>query len=31
LMGLCMKKFAGKASGKVISEHLKRILEDGHA
>ncbi|MBI2662733.1 Glu-tRNA(Gln) amidotransferase subunit GatE [Candidatus Woesearchaeota archaeon] len=30
LMGLCMKRFAGKASGKVISEHLKRILEEGH-
>jgi Glu-tRNA(Gln) amidotransferase subunit E-like FAD-binding protein len=30
LMGLCMKKFAGKASGKFISEQLKMILEKGY-
>lgn len=30
LMGLCMKSLAGKASGKVISEALKNILEKGH-
>ncbi|MBU0470818.1 MAG: Glu-tRNA(Gln) amidotransferase subunit GatE [Nanoarchaeota archaeon] len=30
LMGLCMKKLAGKASGKIISESLKKILEKGH-
>ncbi len=30
LMGLCMKELAGKASGKVISEALKNILEKGH-
>lgn len=27
LMGICMKKFAGKASGKIIAETLKRVLE----
>ena len=27
LMGMCMKELSGKASGKVISETLKRILE----
>jgi len=30
LMGLCMKQLAGKASGQFISEHLKKILEEGH-
>lgn len=30
LMGMAMKKLAGKASGKFISEELKRILEKGH-
>ncbi len=30
LMGLCMKQLAGKASGQFISEHLKKILEQGH-
>ena len=30
LMGECMKKFQGKASGQVISTELKRLLEKGH-
>ncbi len=30
LMGLCMKELAGKASGKVISDELKKILDKGH-
>lgn len=30
LMGLAMKKLAGKASGKFISEELKRLMEKGH-
>ncbi|MBI4151713.1 Glu-tRNA(Gln) amidotransferase subunit GatE [Candidatus Woesearchaeota archaeon] len=30
LMGLCMKRLAGKASGEFISKHLKKLLEDGH-
>lgn len=30
LMGLCMKKLSGKASGKVISDTLRNILEHGH-
>src|SRR3989338_6884566 len=30
LMGLAMKKLAGKASGKFISEELKKILEKNH-
>ncbi len=30
LMGLCIKKFQGKASGQFISEELKRIQEKGH-
>ncbi len=30
LMGLCMKQLAGKALGQFISEHLKKILEQGH-
>lgn len=30
LMGIAMKKLRGKASGKFISEHLKKILEEGH-
>ena len=30
LMGLCMKKFAGKADGKMISEELKKLIEKGH-
>lgn len=30
LMGLCMKRFAGKAAGKFISDQLKMILEKGH-
>ncbi len=27
LMGICMKELAGKASGKVISEELKKLVE----
>lgn len=30
LMGLCMKELAGKASGKIISEILKELMEKGH-
>ena len=30
LMGTAMKELAGKASGKFISEELKRLLEKGH-
>ena len=30
LMGLAMKRLAGKASGKFISEQLQRILAKGH-
>lgn len=30
LMGQCMKQLAGKASGKVISESLNKILKEGH-
>jgi len=30
LMGQCMKKLAGKASGKVISDTLNKILKEGH-
>jgi len=30
LMGICMKKLAGKASGKIISENIKKILREGH-
>ena len=30
LMGLAMKKLAGKASGQVIAEELKRMMEQGH-
>lgn len=30
LMGLAMKKLAGKASGQFISEQLQRILAQGH-
>lgn len=30
LMGLCIKKFQGKASGQFISEELKKLLEHGH-
>ncbi|MFA6460640.1 MAG: Glu-tRNA(Gln) amidotransferase subunit GatE [Candidatus Woesearchaeota archaeon] len=30
LMGQCMKKLAGKASGKVISDTLNKILREGH-
>ena len=30
LMGHCMKALSGKASGKVISDSLKIILENGH-
>ncbi|MEW5897093.1 MAG: Glu-tRNA(Gln) amidotransferase subunit GatE [Nanoarchaeota archaeon] len=30
LMGLAMKKLARKVSGKVLSEELKRIVEEGH-
>ncbi len=30
LMGQCMKKFQGKASGQVISQELKRLVEHGH-
>jgi len=30
LMGLAMKELAGKASGKFISEELKKILEKNH-
>ena len=30
LMGICMKALAGKASGKFISQELKRIVEKGH-
>ena len=30
LMGLAMKKLAGKASGKFISEELRKLLEKGH-
>ena len=26
LMGMCMKALAGKVSGKVISEELKRLI-----
>ena len=27
LMGICMKELAGKASGKVISEELKKLVK----
>jgi len=30
LMGICMKQFAGKADGKMISEELKKLIEKGH-
>jgi len=30
LMGIAMKKLGGKASGKVISEGLKKLLKEGH-
>lgn len=30
LMGQCMKELAGKASGKIISEILKELMEKGH-
>ena len=30
LMGMCMKQLAGKASGKFISENLKKIIHEGH-
>lgn len=30
LMGLAMKRLAGKASGQFISEQLRKILEKGH-
>jgi len=30
LMGQCMKALAGKASGKVISDALNKILKEGH-
>ncbi len=30
LMGLCIKKFQGKASGQFISEELKRLQQHGH-
>ncbi len=30
LMGMAMKRLAGKASGKFISEELKKIVEKGH-
>ncbi len=30
LMGQCMKALAGKASGQIISQNLKTILEQGH-
>ncbi len=30
LMGMCMKALSGKASGKVISENLQKILREGH-
>lgn len=30
LMGMCMKKLAGKASGQVISAELKKIMDKGH-
>ncbi|MEK6937576.1 MAG: Glu-tRNA(Gln) amidotransferase subunit GatE [Nanoarchaeota archaeon] len=30
LMGQCMKQLAGKASGKVISDTLNKILKEGH-
>ena len=30
LMGMCMKKLEGKASGKIISDSLKKLLEQGH-
>ena len=30
LMGMCMKNLAGKASGKFISENLKKIMKEGH-
>jgi glutamyl-tRNA(Gln) amidotransferase subunit E len=30
LMGMCMKQLAGKASGKFISQELKKIIEEGH-
>ena len=30
LMGQAMKRLAGKASGQFISEHLKKIVEEGH-
>ena len=31
LMGLAMKKLAGKASGQFISEQLRKLLEKGHS
>jgi glutamyl-tRNA(Gln) amidotransferase subunit E len=30
LMGQCMKQLAGKASGKVISDALNKIIKEGH-
>ncbi|MEK6901756.1 MAG: Glu-tRNA(Gln) amidotransferase subunit GatE, partial [Nanoarchaeota archaeon] len=30
LMGIAMKQLAGKASGQFISEHLRKIVEQGH-
>ena len=30
LMGICMKQLAGKASGKVISIIIKKIISKGH-
>lgn len=30
LMGLAMRKLAGQASGKIISEELRKILVEGH-
>ncbi len=30
LMGLCVKKFQGKASGQFISQELKKLIDQGH-
>jgi glutamyl-tRNA(Gln) amidotransferase subunit E len=30
LMGQCMKKLAGKASGQVISKELRNLMQNGH-
>lgn len=30
LMGMCMKELAGKASGKFISQELRKIMDKGH-